>query len=57
MKEDYKKLVEMIDGCVKNGSGHINVKIGEEDSVTQCNSSCQERGACCVPTIHRGIDE
>lgn len=57
MCDDYKKLVEMIDGCVRRGSAHINVTAGEEESVTDKNITCEEGGACSAPTLHKGIDD
>lgn len=57
MEKDFEKLVEMIDGCVKKGSRHINVKIGEESSVEECATACIEGGACSVPTLHKDIDD
>ena len=57
MNEDYKKLAEMIDGCMRRGTGHVNVTVGEEDSITDKNTSCIEGGACSAPTLHKGIDD
>lgn len=57
MNEEYKKLAELLDGCVRRGSAHINVTVGDEASVTDKNTSCVEGGACSVPTLHKGIDD
>ncbi|MBS7298056.1 MAG: hypothetical protein KIG65_03135 [Eubacteriales bacterium] len=57
MDKDYKKLVDMIDNCIKNGSGHINVKTGEVSNVENCATGCCEGGACSVPTLHKDIDD
>lgn len=57
MNEDYKKLAEMIDGCMRRGTGHVNVTVGEEDSITDKNTGCIEGGACSAPTLHKGIDD
>lgn len=57
MKNDYEKLVDMIDGCIKKGSSHINVKTGENSDVKDCATGCCEGGACSVPTLHKDIDD
>lgn len=55
--DDYKKLVDMIDACVKNGSAHINVQTGEESKVQNRATASCEGGACSAPTLHKGIDD
>lgn len=57
MNIDEKKLAELIDECVKNGSMHINVKAGTETIIEECKVSCKEGGACSSPTIYESIDE
>lgn len=57
MENDYEKLVAMIDGCVKKGSTHINVKTGEYSKVVDSAACCIEGGACSVPTLHKDIDD
>ncbi|MEE0944544.1 MAG: hypothetical protein UIM24_03735 [Clostridia bacterium] len=57
MEKDYEKLVDMIDNCIKKGSGHINVKTGEISNVENCASCSLEGGACSVPTLHKDIDD
>ena len=55
--KDYKKLVEMIDGCINSGSAHINVRVGENDEVKHESVCCTQGGACSAPTLHKGIDD
>ena len=57
MEQDYKRLVEMLDECVERGSAHINVTVGEQESVSDQSTGCVEGGACCAPTLHKGIDD
>lgn len=57
MSDDYKRLVQMIDNCMKNGSAHVNVTTGEEEKVVDKNTTCVQGAACCVPTLHKGIDD
>ncbi len=57
MKDDYKRLAQMIDGCVRRGSAHISVTVGESESVTDKSVCCIEGGACSAPTLHKGIDD
>jgi len=57
MDINEKKLVEIIDECVKNGSMHINVRSGAETVIEECKVSCKEGGACSSPTIYESIDE
>ncbi len=56
-KKDVEELVRMIDECMGNGSGHINVKAGEISEVISVATASCEGGACSSPTIHKGFDD
>lgn len=54
------ELVDMLDKLMSQGSGHINVNAentAEEMTVQTGRSLDCGNMACCVPTIHKGIDE
>ncbi|MBQ8826105.1 MAG: hypothetical protein IJ007_03310 [Oscillospiraceae bacterium] len=66
MNEDKRinDLVDMLDRLVSDGSGHINVdgsmfeNGGEAEVNTSVSIDCGTHSmACCVPTIHKGIDD
>ncbi len=57
MEKDYKELVSMIDNLIKKGSGHINVKNGNNQRIENVISCDLSGTACSVPTLHEGIDE
>lgn len=64
--DKINELVDMLDKLVSDGSGHINVDAeamlggsGSEMTVSTGRSLDCGTGnmACCVPTLHKGIDE
>ena len=66
MSEDKRinDLVDMLDRLVADGSGHINVDGGmfdmggEAEVSTSVSIDCgTHKMACCVPTIHKGLDD
>ncbi|MBQ8780893.1 MAG: hypothetical protein IJZ72_04410 [Oscillospiraceae bacterium] len=66
MDEDKRisDLVDMLDQLVSDGSAHINVdgsmfESGEDAQVsTSVSIDCGTHNmACCVPTLHKGIDD
>ena len=62
--EDKKidDIINMLDGFVADGGGHMNVAVDGADantkSVETMNSNCRNsKMACMVPTMHEGLDE
>ncbi len=55
--KDYEKLVQLLDKCAKDGSAHISVKAGDKTGVEKKHTGACEGGACCSPTLHKGIDD
>ncbi len=53
------ELAAMIDALVSQGSGHINLKIGEATTVQTINSTdCSSNpGACAIPTFFDDSEE
>ena len=59
MCDDAKALAQMLDRLCQQGSGHINVTAGGEDTLMQTVNSadiCKGNMACSIPTLHEGID-
>ncbi len=62
-KKQIDNIIEMLDSCVLDGVGHINLLVnpsdGEDLQVKTYKSNDCSRGnqACAVPTIQKGIDE
>ena len=55
--KDYEKLVQLLDKCAKDGSAHISVKAPHKTEVEKKHTGACEGGACCSPTLHKGIDD
>ena len=61
-KKDVDSLVDMLDKLMSDGSGHINLKISDDDDIisvtTSHNTECTPGNkACCTPTIQKDTDE
>ena len=55
-------LVNLLDGSIEKGDGHINVKMGDETSIEKsvirgCAENSSNPGACCVPTAELPDDD
>lgn len=64
--KDQKKIddiIAMLDGCVQDGVGHINLQINSEDGdeiqvdTYKSNDCSLGNQACAVPTMQNSIDE
>ncbi|MBQ7794088.1 MAG: hypothetical protein IJ366_06145 [Clostridia bacterium] len=56
-KKDFEELAALIDACMNNGSGHLNVKAGEISEIKNVATASCEGGACSSPTLHKDIDD
>lgn len=55
------ELADMIDRLMSSGTGHVNVKLGDNGELnahTVNSLDCSNGNmACGVPTLHKGIDD
>ncbi len=60
-KEEINDLVAMLDSMMSSGTGHINVKVEDENGVpvveTTNSTDCSGLGACAQPTELSTDDE
>ncbi len=61
--QQIEDIIAMLDGCVKDGVGHINLQVTSENKgdlqveTYKSNDCSLGNMACAVPTIQESIDE
>lgn len=61
--QKIKDIIAMLDGCVQDGVGHINLQVAAQgdDSMNietfKSNDCSMGNQACAVPTLQDSIDE
>ncbi len=64
LQEDPKvqELVAMLDQLMSQGGGHVDVRVEDRDArmtvkTTRSTDCAMGNLACCVPTLHQGLDD
>ena len=62
-KKQIEDIITMLDGCVQDGVGHINLQVNKKEvgdlqvETYRSNDCSLGNQACAVPTIQDAIDE
>ena len=62
-KKKIEDIIAMLDGCIQDGVGHINLQVNEEDDYSlqmetyKSNDCSLGNQACAIPNMQDSIDK